>query len=189
MKRLFLDDQKRREALLDALEEHQGSLLRYAYSLTGSEEAAQDIVQEVFLRLWKADLKKIEKHLAPWLFHVCRNVGYDRFRKEKHTTPVAQVDAGLANDPEQEEAIVHEQSVDQVMELVKKLPPKQQEIVRLRFQAELSYKEIAQALDMSQNHVGVALHKIMNRLRKDMKSLASRQDEKKSAVAGKKGRR
>lgn len=68
--------------ITQALADHEGALLRYAVRLTGDSEAAQDIVQETFLRLCRADMSKVGDHVSTWLFHVCRNLAVDYFRKE-----------------------------------------------------------------------------------------------------------
>ena len=64
-----------------ALERHGAALTRYAASVTGSEDAARDVVQDVFLRLWEASPERLDAHLPEWLFTVCRNRSIDMQRK------------------------------------------------------------------------------------------------------------
>src|SRR5688500_16048837 len=65
----------------DALEIHERPLIRYAKWLLGDLESARDVVQETFLRLCREDPARLEGHLAPWLFTVCRNLALDARKK------------------------------------------------------------------------------------------------------------
>ena len=72
----------REEWISLALEEYESMLLSYAYNLTRDYEKAQDIVQDTFLSLCKADMGKVA-FLKAWLFKVCRNRALEIIRKEK----------------------------------------------------------------------------------------------------------
>src|SRR5687767_15842276 len=63
--------------VVEALELHERSLIRYAKWLLGDLDAARDVVQETFLRLCREDPARVEGHVAPWLFTVCRNLALD----------------------------------------------------------------------------------------------------------------
>ena len=60
------------------------------------------------------------------------------------------------------------ENTERAFELIKNLPGKEREIVRLKFQNGLSYREIAQVTDLSISHVGVLLHNALKRLRAEM---------------------
>lgn len=152
------------EFLNQALERYERPLVSYAKSITGEIESARDAVQETFLRLARQDFKAIEPRLAPWLFFVCRNCAIDHCRKIVRMAPViddAVPDPGRSPD---ENASASEDA-EHLRELVKKLPEKQREIVRLKFDAGLTYREIAEVMKMTANHVGVQLHNAIQTLR------------------------
>jgi len=154
------------ETLFDrALERYERPLVSYARTITGELESARDAVQETFLRLSKQDLAALEPRLAPWLFFVCRNCALDHVRKVvrfvdgavDHETP----DPG----PSPADEASSSEDATQLRTLVARLPLQQQELVRLKFDAGLSYKEIAEAMRMSVSNVGVQLHTAIQTLR------------------------
>ncbi len=147
------------------LRDHEGRLLRYTKRWAG-DEAAREIVQEAFLRLWKEDAEELRGREEQWLFCVCRNLALDRLKKEAKV-------ASDPLDPSQIEAPVmpadqkmeREQEESRTKELLRALPASQQEVIRLKFQEGFSYKEIAAVTGHSVSHVGVLIHEAMKRLK------------------------
>ncbi|MBI3273032.1 MAG: sigma-70 family RNA polymerase sigma factor [Planctomycetes bacterium] len=145
-------------------------LTRYALSLTGDVERARDAVQETFLELVRSASKVDRARPAPWLFTVCRSRAIDLARKEKFmkATDVADLAERPSAAPAPEAAAAARESAEEARRLLAKLPPKEQEVVRLRFQEGLRYKEIAAATGLTVSHVGVLIHNAMERLRGDL---------------------
>lgn len=145
-----------------ALTRHQGPLLRYAARFLGSEERGRDVTQEAFLRLWRrhADGEPAlpENELAPWLYTVGRNLALDILRKEKRMVPFAD-----GRGDELPAAVV---SIPTVVSTLAGLPAKEQEVLRLKFQSGLSYKDIAQVTGLSVSNVGWLIHQGIKTLRK-----------------------
>lgn len=147
-------------------------LLRYAHSLLGDADAARDVVQETFLRLIRdGDDASRNGHAAAWLFTVCRNRAMDVRRKERRmiaTADPVQFDrASSAAEPHA--SAESDESAALVRLWLTTLPEREQEVVRLKFQAGLSYREIAAATGLSVTHVGVMLHTAIKTLRARMK--------------------
>jgi RNA polymerase sigma-70 factor (ECF subfamily) len=59
------------------------------------------------------------------------------------------------------------------MDLVSRLPDKEREVVTLKFQCDLSYREISEVTDLSVSHVGVLIHKGVRRIREQVQSQTS----------------
>ena len=156
-----------------ALRDHEGPLLRYAVSLTGDLEAARDAVQDTFLRLFEQEPGAVDGRLAPWLFTVCRNRVLDRFRKEHRMSPLDDEQSGNLPAPEPTPAASAEQSdhAAAVQRLLAGLPANQREVVRLKFQNQLSYEEIAAVTRLSVSNVGFLLHTALKTLRQRMAAL------------------
>lgn len=152
------------------LDEFEGPLLRYAQRITGNLELAREVVQEIFLQICREDRSALEGHLARWLFHVCRNRALDVQRKEHRMSVATDLDLrsvpAEAEQPHQIE--VHETS-SQLLLLLERLPTNQQEVIRLKFQGGLKYREIAEVTGLSVSNVGVLLHTGLKRLRALMK--------------------
>lgn len=151
-----------------ANETHRADLLRYAYSVCRDEALAQDAVQETYLRLMREDPARLDGHLAPWLFRVCRSRVIDAQRKDRRLTPLETETSIPMADPEAENPAVQAEATDtqsMVWEAVGTLTAIQQEVMRLKFQAQLSYKEISEVTGKSVNAVGVHLHTALSLLR------------------------
>ena len=151
-----------------AVDQYEGPLVRYAARLTGSIESARDVVQETFLRLCRAERAKVEPHLAQWLFTVCRNRALELGRKETRMkvlveTPVCEP----ASD--HSAGIETQETTSEILRLLETLPDNQQEVVRLKFQNGLSYREISEVTELSVTNVGYLLHTAIQTLRRKMR--------------------
>lgn len=150
-------------SLVDA---HAADLVRYAGSILQDMDAARDVVQDTFLKLWQRPLED-ESGIRPWLFRVCRNGALDARRKGGRMKPVTDTD--LADKATEvagpQEAAEKNEQHSQVLRLMKDLPENQQEVVRLKFQNGMSYKEIASVTELSVSNVGFLLHTAINTLR------------------------
>lgn len=147
-----------------ALERYERPLVSYAKAITGDLESARDAVQETFLRLSRQDLDAIEPRLAPWLFFVCRNCALDHRRKVvrlTHSVDDAVPDPG----PNPSDEAGATEDAAQLRSLVARLPENQREIVRLKYDAGLTCREIAEVMKTTANHVGVQLHNAIVTLR------------------------
>jgi len=157
------------EWIANAIDKYESMLLKYAYSMIGRYERAQDIVQDTFLKLCKADRKKIEYPKA-WLFKVCRNRALEVLRKEQKMQPLTDefIDKKPAEIQSPYEKIERSDSFSRAVTLIEDLPEKQKEVVYLKFQSNLSYREISEVADISISNVGVILHTAMKTLRTQM---------------------
>lgn len=159
------------EALRALMARYELPLLRYAYRFVGDSERAQDVVQDTFLRFCQADPRPPEPGLAAWLYTVCRNRALDVVKKERRMNAMALDDAAplLASPepgPEASAAVAGEHA--ELLRMLAALPPKQQEVVRLKFLDGLSYKEISAVTGTSVGNVGFLLHTALKSLRQQL---------------------
>jgi RNA polymerase sigma factor (sigma-70 family) len=160
----------RAKRIREAIDQYQGRLIAFAARITGDWESARDVVQETFLRLCREDLDALADHLPAWLFRVCRNRALDVRKKEAPLEPFdesRQLTADGAGDPLQR--LEQSDAARSAMAAVAKLPAAQQEVLRLRFQEELSYKEISAITRLSVSNVGVLIHTGIRRIRQRMR--------------------
>jgi len=141
-------------------------LLAYACRMFGGDwSAAQDAVQETFLRLCRADREAIEPRLAAWLFSVCRSRVID-MQRVKTAIPIGTDHADFADpSPDASQSICDAEEQAQLNECLTKLSPRQQEVLRLRLGAGLSYREIAEVTGMTTGNVGFHLHEAVRNIR------------------------
>ena len=148
--------------IVEALEQHESSLIRYARWILSDLESAREVVQETFLRLCKEDPARVEGHLAQWLFTVCRNLAFDARKKEARMTPLGDTEIAVAPDMDDR------RTVSQVFQFVETLPKNQREVIYLKFQCDLSYKEISEVTKLSVTNVGFLIHSAVRAIRKQM---------------------
>ena len=154
--------------IVDALDSHEDALNRYATWVLRDSELAREVVQETFLRLCREDPSKIGGYIAQWLFTVCRNLAFDTRKREARMTPLVDTDVGVDSNLEQKE------TVGEIFRLVEKLPKNQREVVYLKFQCDLSYKEISEVTKLSMGNVGLLLHTALKAIRKRVLSESAR---------------
>jgi len=132
--------------------------------------SVDDIVQEVFLKLW-TNRNKISKELPieQQLFTITKNIVFNHFRKKinerKLLSTYENINNTLINDDNDDEI---SKRLSQVKKLVKKLPKKQRKVFKMyRFEG-LTYQEIATSLNISKNTVSNHLNTAMSFIKKNV---------------------
>jgi len=151
------------------VQEYEGALVRYATQITGDLDRGRDVVQDTFLRLCKQDPAELEGRVAQWLFTVCRNRALDIRRKENRMKTMSQDQATAQSDANAVcNQVERRETVDRVSHFIDGLSENQRDVVRLKFQNGLSYKEIAAITELSVSNVGYLIHTAIKSLRKDL---------------------
>ncbi len=142
----------------------------YALRQVGQREAAADVVQEVFLRLCRADQLDVQPHLAQWLYTVCRRLAIDVRRKESRmsTIEINGATEAWSAAPGPVERAERSDSLSRAIDLMSHLPAREQEVLRLKFQHGLGYREIAGVTGLSESNVGYLIHTGLKTLRQKM---------------------
>jgi RNA polymerase sigma-70 factor (ECF subfamily) len=158
------------EALFLALE---SPLLNYGRRFTGDIEAAEDLVQEAFMRLHR-QFSEVEQP-RPWLYRTVHNLALNQQRQKK-AGPMLQLhpahdeeDMEPAQDfhdplPLPDEQIARLEGVGLVRLNLKNLDSRSQELIHLKFEDGMSYKEMAEKTGLTSGHVGYLLHHALKQL-------------------------
>jgi RNA polymerase sigma-70 factor (family 1) len=143
-------------AFRELYEDYQGRLFLFAYRFTKSKEAAEEIVQDVFVKLWeKREQIKIEKNFAGYLFRVTRNLIIDGLKRAALDKKVQQriyTHMQVLRNPIADELLnkelerLHQQAINALTE-------QRRTVYLLSREEELSYAEIAERLGISKNTV------------------------------------
>ena len=161
----------RLDRIRSAIDQYQGRLIAFAARITGDWESARDVVQDTFLRLCLQDLDGIADHLPAWLFRVCRNRALDVRKKEGPLEPFDeapnQSTHRAGDDPHR--LLETSDKTRRLLAAVAELPAAQQEVLRLRFQEELSYKEISAITLHSVTNVGFLIHTGIRQVRERLR--------------------
>jgi RNA polymerase sigma-70 factor (ECF subfamily) len=149
------------------LDEYEAPLTRYAARIIGDLDLAREAVQETFLRLCTQEPAEVDGHLAQWLYTVCRSRAVDMQRKERRMQALdeSQVDTREALDCDPAVVTESHEGVTSILQVLALLPANQQEVVRLRFQNGLRYKEIASFTGLSVSNVGYLIHTAIKSIR------------------------
>ncbi|RYD35749.1 MAG: sigma-70 family RNA polymerase sigma factor [Verrucomicrobiaceae bacterium] len=167
------------------LARYERPLLGYATVRCGDHSLAQDAVQETLLRFVRHNPQGDVESLGPWLFTACRNVLTD-FRRKSPRSPGTNPSSGsistdVSGDSRAAEAVSPESAPDEALadketahalrRLITALPEIQQQVVRLKFETGLAYRDIAAATGLSIANVGWLLHQAVATLRQDWRRL------------------
>jgi RNA polymerase sigma factor (sigma-70 family) len=146
-------------------------LFRFALRLVGNEEEAKDVVQEVFIRVWKGREQIDEiQNMEAWCMRITKNLSLDRIRT--NTRRYAQpIDEGF--DIRNEALTPHEntelqESMKRISQLMAALPDKQRQVMHLRDVEGYSYNEICDILELDMNQVKVNLFRARNAVREKL---------------------
>ncbi|WP_295580783.1 RNA polymerase sigma factor [uncultured Oscillibacter sp.] len=140
---------------------------RLAAQLLGSGPRAEDAVHDAFMKLirhYDELRERPEERLSAWLAVVVKNTALDMLRREKHETDLedARWEPSVPADEGQFQALVA---------LIRQMPPDYRRILELRFVAEWSLAEIAQAMDLTESAVKTRVFRgrklLIERLRKE----------------------
>lgn len=142
-------------AFTQLYDEHFDRIYRYIYFRVNNQAEAEDLTQEVFVKALQAigSYKWREAPFASWLFRIAHNQVIDYIRKQaKHKRTTLEEAATVSvEDPV---AMTEQRSeIEELTAALKKLPPAQQEVISLRFIAELPIAEVARTLGKSEGTV------------------------------------
>lgn len=140
---------------------------RFVYFRVNHRQAAEDLVSEVFIKVW-AKIAKIEETAAfnGWIFQIARNMVIDYYRSRKQDVDLTL----LENVLEYEDNMIDRANLgfDQkvFLENLKKLSGEQQLVIKLKFLDELENADIARILDKSEGAIRVIQHRAISELKK-----------------------
>jgi len=153
-----------------ALNQHRQRVYSFAYYSLRTAADAEDVTQEVFIRLWQHWGKIDHQRLGGWLMRVAHNSVVDHIRKtkngEKRIDQFADVEAQQIEGQEQQ-AIEQTRFKAQLEQAIKTLSEPYRSIVIMRDIQGASYTDIQHCLDLSQSQVKVYLHRGRAKLRQN----------------------
>ena len=167
-------------AFRELVRRHQRGLFNFALRQVRVSSVAEDIVQEVFVRVVQnAESFKEEARFTTWAYTIARNLCIDHLRKRVHRRH-ASLDAPMSEEgggegaaliervagsgPMADRNVIGNQLQKHISEAVEKLPDDQREVFLMRQIGELPFKEIAEAVGVSENTVKSRMRYALERL-------------------------
>jgi RNA polymerase sigma-70 factor, ECF subfamily len=159
-----------KDCLVELVARLYGPLLKYLYRMTGNEQIAEDLVQEVFIRIitFQGEEPLLFK---PWAFTIARNLGRDYFRSAAYRHDMSENLDGEDNllrgdsSPGVEQVIIFGDDRIEVSSALQQLPHEQREVLVLRFYHDLHLEEIAEITGTPLGTVKSRLYTSLKRLK------------------------
>lgn len=166
VERIKLGDAGAFRELFDACYE---PLQRCAHRMLRSREEAEDVVHDVFLRVWR-QRERLDPacNIRAYLYAAARNRARDTLRRRRMEDDLAdpsEMEDGRAVDAEGSAALEIEETAEAIRRAVEALPLRQRQVITLRWRRQMSYAEIAAELRIAEKTVGIHMGRALRRLR------------------------
>ena len=157
-------------AFTELYKSHYTRVFAFVYSRVGNVELSKDLTGEIFERAYaKGHTVREPAAYGAWLFMVAKNVvvgHYRRHKREANRMDRVKDSIWLADGPpDPEDCVVWNERIASLMRHFRTLPRRDQELLSLKFDAELTYLEIAQVMGTKEGSVRVAVFRALQRLR------------------------
>lgn len=153
-------------------------LFRFLFYMVKNKELAEDLVQEVYIRVLKAyDRFEGNSSEKTWLFSIAKNVAIDHFRKQKGWKKwlLEKLDFSATQISDQlplpEELAQQREEIKLIYHCLDQCTVDQKMVIILRYIHELSISETAEALDWTESKVKTTQHRAIKTLRKMMEEV------------------
>ncbi len=151
-----------------AITQYRQRVFSFAFYSLRTREDAEDITQDVFIRLWQHWRKIDHDRLGAWLMRVAHNSVVDHVRRHKNDRQRVDMPDTLEDAVTVEDSELESQEFRQYLEVaVSSLNDPNRSILIMRDIQGLSYQEIEQTLNLSQSQVKVYLHRARRQLREN----------------------
>ncbi len=147
------------------------TIRRFILRRIRSRDQADDLTQEVWLRLMEQEPPIVQEKIRAWLYRTARNLIVDTIRykdrrkevlkKLEETIPKVDYNCGASITERKEEK-------QMIIDSINELEPNHREVVRLKFQEGLSYQEIAEVINKPKTTVAWLLHESLVLIREKM---------------------
>ena len=154
-----------RSAFASLYRRYVGRIYRYVYSRVGRKADAEDLTARIFIEA----LEGLEGYhergtFSAWLFTIAHRRVVDHYRRERPTRPLDEALDTVGEGPNPLAEVVREERLEHLARLVEGLDEEKQELLRLRFAGELTYREIGEIVGRSEDAVKMAVHRLLRRL-------------------------
>ena len=146
---------------------HKNKLYRFAMSIVGNAVEAEDVVQEVFIKIWQ-NREKLNslKSVEAWSMKLTKNLSIDKLRsKHRRTDGLESTLSISSSDQTPDKAAEMNDTMSRIKNLMLSLPDKQRQVLQLRDIEGMSYDEISKILDLPLNQVKVNLFRARKLIR------------------------
>ncbi|HEX6553995.1 MAG TPA: sigma-70 family RNA polymerase sigma factor [Ktedonobacteraceae bacterium] len=149
------------------LEENLGLIYRYMYSKVGNREDAEDLTSQIFLKVVsKIDLSRSRQRVQQWLFLIARTTIADYWRAHYRQPSISLdelLDAGWEITVQEESMTTNSSAADRVQRILRALPERYREVLHCRFLLNLSIRDTASRMGVTEANVKVLQFRALKR--------------------------
>lgn len=143
-------------------------IYRYIYSRVGNAHEAEDITSQTFVAAYESLARYRERgQFSAWLFRIARSKMNDHFRRSRREVRLEAVGEIL----EREDALgtlIRAEELSRIRSIIDHLSDQEQDLIRLRYVADLSFAEIAELLRKREDAVKKSVYRLLARLKSQM---------------------
>jgi len=159
-------------------DDHYRPLCNVAFRISGDLDQAEDIVQDVFLKIWnQQDLLNVDQNIKSYMYTMVRNHALEIIRRQqlgaRITDEILYLHTAANSDAIDDNEIEKYLILDRIYISIRQLPPKCSEVFTLSKVNGLTYVQIAEKMNISvktvENHMGKALRLMRELLTKSLK--------------------
>ena len=155
-------------AFSQLIDRHLTKGVRFCTRMVGMQDVAEDIVQEAFMKIWKhAAVWRAEAKFTTWFFAVLHNAALNVIRRRGVRKEHVLEDVHESSDMPQDQHYIRQEKARLVQAALEELPERQKTAIILSYYEELSQKEAAAVLGVSEG----ALESLLTRARKNLEEL------------------
>ena len=151
---------RRDEALAEILRAYRRKVFGLAYSFVRDRETAEDVAQEVFIKVWRA-LPDFDARasLSTWIYAIARNTSLSALRDRRSSGRLEDTAAPDVEPASESGAVELGAENASLLRLIARLPDKQRQVILLFYMQEQSHEEVATMLAMPVGTVKTLLHR------------------------------
>jgi RNA polymerase sigma-70 factor (ECF subfamily) len=157
-----------REAFAELYEQHFPKVFRYISYRVNDIQLAEDLTSEVFVKALKgfSSYRSDRASFSTWIMSIARHTLIDHYRVDakRQVVPLEKA-AEASSEGVAEEEAVRKEELYRLQLCLAGLPQQEQEIISLKFGAELTNRQIAGMLNISESNVGTILYRAVRKLR------------------------
>ncbi|MCB0730428.1 MAG: RNA polymerase sigma factor [Ignavibacteriae bacterium] len=159
------------EAFRHLMNIYKTRLYGYLFKFSNTKDFTEDLFQETLIKVWKGFKKyNHQQKFSSWLFTIAHNVAMDNLRSIKNNktyTDLTIVEQKLSSENLESKIIINE-TLEIINKTVEQLSNKQKTVFLLRQHGEMTFKEIAEAINEPLNTVISHMHYAMKKIRKQI---------------------
>ena len=151
---------RRDEALAEILRAYRRKVFGLAYSFVRDREMAEDVAQEVFIKVWRSlSAFDARASLSTWIYTIARNTSLSALRDRRRSGKLEDTSAAEVELASESGAVELAAENASLLRLIERLPDKQRRVILLFYMQEQSHEEVATMLAMPVGTVKTLLHR------------------------------